>query len=94
MTATYTAAMRVDVLLFGPLADSMGEDRVAVECEIAPSAPGPTVAEVLAALAVRNPTFQAALSGARLAVNHAFASPEAVIGPEDEVALIALVGGG
>jgi molybdopterin converting factor small subunit len=34
------------------------------------------------------------MGAARLAVNHALATPDTTIGPDDEVALIALLGGG
>ena len=53
-----------------------------------------TVAGVLASLAEQHPSLRFALPGARLAVNRAFASGDAPMAPGDEVALIALVGGG
>lgn len=80
--------MRHDVLLFGPAARMVGRDRITVD------APGPTVREVLAALADGHPELAPALGAARLAVNHAIVAPDTEIGPDDEVALIALLGGG
>lgn len=81
--------MRRDVLLFGPAARMVGRDRIAVD---APQ--GATVRDVLAAIAAGHPELASALGAARLAVNHAIASPETEIGPHDEIALIALLGGG
>lgn len=81
--------MTIDVLIFGPAADAAGAPRVRVT-----PAERPTVASVLAALADQHPALGFALSGARLAVNRAFAPAEAPIAPGDEVALISLVGGG
>lgn len=86
--------MRVDVLLFGPAAQAAGCDRIGVECGSAGSAGSPTAARVLEALAAQHPALAFALGSARLAVNHALASHDTVIAPNDEVALIALVGGG
>jgi molybdopterin converting factor small subunit len=86
--------MRVEVLLFGAASQAAGSDRIGVECEVVSGAVGPTAAEVLAAIASQHPELAFAVEGARLAVNHAFAAPEAAIGREDEVALVSLVGGG
>lgn len=86
--------MRVEVLLFGPASQAAGSDRIGVECEVVAGASGPTAAAVLAAIASQHPGLAFAAEGARLAVNHAFASPEAPIGVGDEVALVSLVGGG
>lgn len=57
-------------------------------------ASGPTVGAVLGALGEQHPALRSALSGARLAVNHAFVTPETRVGAGDELALISLVGGG
>lgn len=82
--------MRVEVLLFGPLADAAGADRVAVDMP-----GGRTMAsEVLAALATTAPGLCPQLSACRLAVNHAFAQDSTPIRETDEVALIGLVAGG
>ncbi len=81
--------MRVEVLLFGPAASAVGRDRVEVT---APD--GATAGEVLGALGGQYPALQEMSRGARLAVNQAFARSEGVVREGDEVALIALVGGG
>ena len=86
--------MRIEVLLFGPAAQAAGRDRIGVECASADSGSGPTAAHVLEAIAAQHPALDFALVSARLAVNHAFASRETVIAATDEVALVALVGGG
>ncbi len=86
--------MRREVLLFGPAARQVGRDRIEVACDAAPGASGPTVAAVLAAIAARHPELAGSIGAARLAVNHAIAGPDTVIASGDEVALIALVGGG
>lgn len=80
--------MRHDVLLFGPAARLVGRDRITVDAR------GPAVRDVLAAIAAGHPDLAPALGAARLAVNHALATPDTEIGPGDEVALIALLGGG
>jgi molybdopterin converting factor small subunit len=80
--------MRRDVLLFGPAARTVGRDRITLEAR------GPTVRDALAEIAARHPELAPALGAARLAVNHALATPDTAIGPDDEVALIALLGGG
>lgn len=86
--------MRLDVLLFGPAAQAARCDRITVDCAVAADRAGPTAAEALAAIAAQHPELGFATGSARLAVNHAFAAPETVIMPSDEVALVALVGGG
>lgn len=80
--------MRCDVLLFGPAARMAGRERITVDAR------GTTVRDVLAAIALGHPELAPALGAARLAVNHAISSPETTITPGDEVALIALLGGG
>ena len=50
--------------------------------------------DVLAEIAARHPELAPTMGAARLAVNHALATPDTTIGPDDEVALIALLGGG
>ncbi|MBL0870864.1 MAG: MoaD/ThiS family protein [Phycisphaerales bacterium] len=88
--------MRVEVLLFGPAGAAVNSDRVAVE--VAECEPGVcTVREALQALQAQHPALRSAIGTierARLAVNHQYASAETKIRPGDEVALIALVGGG
>jgi molybdopterin converting factor small subunit len=82
--------MRVEVLLFGPLADAAGGDRVLIETDC----DRPTSREVLDALADRRPELRGSLATCRLAVNHAFAADETPVEPGDEVAVIGLVSGG
>lgn len=86
--------MRVEVLLFGPASQAAGCDRIGIECEVPCGGNGPTAAGVLEAIAAQYPQLEFAIGSARLAVNHAFAAPGTVIASTDEVALIALVGGG
>lgn len=86
--------MRIEVLLFGPASQAAGRDRIGVECAVAGGLAGPTAACVLGAIAAQHPELEFAIVSARLAVNHAFATRETVIEPADEVALVALVGGG
>jgi molybdopterin converting factor small subunit len=86
--------MRIEVLLFGPASQAAGCDRIGVECAVAGGRAGPTAASVLEAIAAQHPELEFAIGSARLAVNHAFAPRETVVAPTDEVALVALVGGG
>ena len=90
--------MKVEVLLFGGAALGAKSDRATVEVSDTP-----TVREVLAALHAQHPELRFALpppETGRLAVNQAFAKGDHPIKPGpmeqggDEVALIALVGGG
>ncbi len=86
----------LEVLLFGPAAHAAQASRVPVAVVVSPHehASGPAVRDVLGALGEQHPALRAALSGARLAVNHAFVTPETRVAPGDELALISLVGGG
>lgn len=81
--------MRLEVLLFGPAARVAGGDRVVVAVR-----DGATVSQVLSAMAEQHPPLAAALRSARLAVNQAFARADEPVRASDELALIALVGGG
>ncbi|MCE9619234.1 MAG: MoaD/ThiS family protein [Planctomycetes bacterium] len=81
--------MTIRVLIFGSLARELSCKEIAVEV----AAPA-TVSGVNRALAAKYPAKASFMSSARLAVNHAFAKPEAAVQPGDEVALIELVGGG
>lgn len=82
-------SMRLEILVFGEVAATAGADRIAVEVPH-----GATSREVLAALAKQAPAFKGIAASARLAVNHAYARPDDQVSLGDEVALIALVGGG
>jgi molybdopterin converting factor small subunit len=81
----------LSVLIFGAAATAAKADRVSVEIGQTGAA---TVRDVLDALGVQHPEIGFALPGARLALNHAFAAPDARVGADDELALISLVGGG
>lgn len=81
--------MTVTVLIFGPLADAAQADRLSVRVP-----PHPTTDQVLCELREQHPTLGPIPPAARLAINHSFAKPDSVISPDDELALIALVGGG
>jgi molybdopterin converting factor small subunit len=82
----------VEILIFGPAAAAAKADRLSVTLPDG-SQPG-TAADVLHALAAQHPILKSVLATARLAVNHTFAKPDTRIRPGDELALIALVGGG
>ncbi|MSR29682.1 MAG: MoaD/ThiS family protein [Phycisphaerales bacterium] len=81
--------MQIQVLVFGVLASTVGDRKVVVKV-----ASPATAADVLSALAAQHPSLQFALPAARLAVNSAFASSGLAVTESDEIALIALVGGG
>ena len=90
-TPEYTTGMEVTVLLFGPAAMALGKDRATVSTQAAT-----TAAELLRLLEANHAAlipFVASGVG-RLAVNRTFAPPGQTIGPDDEVALIAMVSGG
>ena len=80
--------MRVKVLLFGAEEKRVGRSSVDVDV-----ASGASVADLLRCLREQCPQL-AGGSGARLAVNHAFASGDETIGEHDELALIGMVSGG
>ena len=81
--------MTIRVLIFGSLARELSCKDIAVD--VSESA---TVCDINQALASKHPSKAAFFQSARLAVNHAFAKPDAPVQPTDEVALIELVGGG
>jgi molybdopterin converting factor small subunit len=82
--------MNIDVMLFGPLVEQAGVDRVRLGFETTTVTPP----EIRVALAAEVPAIAGSLASFRLAVNHAFAPEHAEIGDGDEVALIGLVSGG
>lgn len=82
--------MRVDVLLFGPLAQRLGRDSVPVEI----AGDAATAGQVRAALGRAEPELAGDLTACRLAVNHAFAHEATQIRSGDEVAVIGFVSGG
>ena len=83
-------AMEVEMRLFAVFRERAGRDRVALELP-----EGATVADALAA-AAREPGLDELLPRmpARVAVNHEYASEDAVIAAGDELALIPPVSGG
>jgi molybdenum cofactor biosynthesis protein MoaC/molybdopterin converting factor subunit 1 len=82
--------MQIELRLFAIFRERAGRERVALELP-----EGATVADALAA-AAREPGLSELLPGmpARVAVNHEYASEEAVIEAGDELALIPPVSGG
>ena len=82
--------MVVCVKLFGPQAHLVGKRELEVEL------PGEqaTARQILSGLEDCEPRLAASLGGSRIAVNQAFVASDAVIGADDEVALIGMVGGG
>ena len=80
--------MTVTVLLFASYADALGKPAV----ELALPA-GATVADVMAGI-VRHPGGDRLPPAPLVAVNERYATPEQVLRPGDEVALIPPVAGG
>jgi len=78
----------LDVLLFASYADAAGAASVRVLV-----ADGARVADVVQAVRIAAPAI-ALPARPLVAINHRYASPEAVIGATDEVALIPPVAGG
>ncbi len=81
--------MIVQVLLFGGMSAVAGKDRIDVD--LGEEACARRVTE---AIGEQYPSLRFALGAARIAVNSEFAAPTASVSPSDEIALIALVGGG
>ncbi len=81
--------MQCSVRLFGPFAQTLGQDHISVQL-----ADAATVADLRKCLAEAAPTLAPMLAGSRIAVNHAFAREDQTLGPSDEIALIGLVSGG
>ena len=84
--------MVVEVLIFGAAALAAKADRVSVT--VGGDGDSPTAGEVAAALGSQHPVLAIALRSGRIAVNQRYAASDAPIGAGDEVALIALLGGG
>jgi molybdopterin converting factor small subunit len=81
--------MEFTVRLFGPSADAAGAPSVTVTIE------GEVTCGLLRRmLGQRYPSLAPMVKGGRLAVNHAFAGDAQRVRPSDEIALIAMVGGG
>ena len=81
--------MIVHVLIFGELARELSCKEIVVDVESTVK-----VRDINLALAAKFPAKSQFFQTARLAVNHAFTSPDSPINATDEVALIELVGGG
>lgn len=83
-------SMHIKVLLFGPQAALVGADSLAVNVDTVSA----NVRSVMAALGDAAPELLPSLATSRLAINHAYASPEDHVSESDEVALIGMVSGG
>ncbi len=81
--------MDVAVLLFGPAAAAAGSSTIALR-----AASDPTIASLTPLLRDACPAIAPMLPTLRFALNGEFVSPDAVVRPGDEVALIGLVSGG
>lgn len=79
--------MKVPVRLFGPLAEQAGTPRIEVVVH------GPTVQDVLAAVAVAAPSLHLDRT-VRVAINTDYARPDSKIREGDTISLIPPVGGG
>ena len=78
--------MKVKVRLFGHLAERAGRGELTVD------APGPTAADVIAAVRRDHPSLP--LSAVSVAVNEEYADGRARLRPGDVVSLLPPVGGG
>jgi MoaE-MoaD fusion protein len=81
--------MRVRVLFFGMLKDMVGKPVDAIDL---PN--GSSVRDVLAYYEARTPRLKDSLPSLALAVNQQYAGPDAILKPDDEVALLPPVSGG
>ena len=74
------------ILLFGPASSTVGQDRVVIEVD------GHRTADELKAEVCRNfPAIEGLVQVGRLAVNQGFASGDAMIEADAEIALITMV---
>ena len=81
---------RIQVLLFGPQSRLAGQDALTLSFDHGE----PTADEVLDSVALMYPELIPSKAGNRLAVNHQMADPTQRVSPDDEVALIGMLGGG
>ncbi len=81
--------MRLRVLLFAAYREIVGEEEIAWSAD-----PGTTVDVFLAAFLRRYPRLKPHRGSMMVAVNHAFAEPDAALRDGDEVALLPPVSGG
>lgn len=84
--------MVLEVLIFGAAALAAKADRVSIV--VGGEGDSPTAGDVAAALGSQHPALGFALRSGRIAINQRYAAPDAPIAADDEVALIALLGGG
>ncbi len=83
--------MKLNILLFGPYADTLAASSVAVNV---PDHAPPTAGAVMTCLAEQQPLMREMLATAVLSINCQFARPEQTVTENDELAIIGLVGGG
>ncbi|MCC7409766.1 MAG: MoaD/ThiS family protein [Phycisphaeraceae bacterium] len=83
--------MTLDVQLFGPLAEAASGRVLRLDLSGVATI---NAARVMARIAEVHPRLRPMLAGARLAVNCQYAGPEDPILESDQLALIAMVGGG
>jgi len=81
--------MKVQVLLFGPVAEAFRSPQIELEVEEAT-----TVADLQAALRRLRPDLDLILAGCRWAQNQRFVSLDTPVAPTDELAVIPPVAGG
>lgn len=80
----------LQVLVFGPQAHTVGAERLHIEGVEFPI----TAAELMTQIAAAYPGLANSLGVSRIAINHAFATPDRSIARGDEVALVGLISGG
>jgi molybdopterin synthase catalytic subunit len=83
--------MRLNILLFGPMADIAGSRVLRLEV---PEANSLCATGVLRLLGDRYPLLRPMLTSSRLAINSQFAAPDDAVAESDELALIGMVSGG
>ncbi|MEL6895274.1 MAG: MoaD/ThiS family protein [Planctomycetota bacterium] len=81
---------KIEVKVFGPQAESIGEQVMEISVPQLPV----SSEDVLAAIPNHYPRLSDSMRVSRLAINHAFARPGQMIRAEDEVALIGMISGG
>ena len=83
------ATFALEVRLFALIREKVGREAIALSVPT-----GTTVGELAARLRAAEPAVAPYLEASRVAVNLAFARPDRVLAPGDDVALIPPVGGG
>lgn len=81
--------MRIHIRYFAALREAVGREDEELEL-----ADGAAVASARAALAERHPALEPLLGRCAAALNRAYAAPEAVLAPGDELVFIPPLGGG